>query len=161
MLVVAIRGRSGAHAVTINTAGIYSVNLGSGDDTLVVNNPINLTAHGGVGNDSLTLSKTAGSGQTYGASGQDTISASSGTWTIFGGTGAVDPGDGKDFLTANTASAIIYGNGGNDTIEVDSGQYTLYGGNGNDSITASSSAAIIYGEASSDTVTVEGGKYSV
>ena len=63
MPVVTISGTSGANAVTINTAGIYSVNLGSGDDTLVVNNPINLTAHGGVGNDSLTLSIAGGSGQ--------------------------------------------------------------------------------------------------
>src|SRR6266576_5423304 len=106
MPVVTISGTSGANAVTISTAGIYSVNLGSGDDTLVDNYPTNITAHGGVGNDSLSVSYSTG--PIYGDSGQDTIEASSGTYTIFGGTGVVDPGDGKDLLTANSSSAIIY-----------------------------------------------------
>src|SRR5204862_1401061 len=71
MPVVTISGTSGANAVTITTAGIYSVNLGSGDDTLTVTAPTNITAHGGVGNDSLDIS--TGTGLVYGDSGVDTI----------------------------------------------------------------------------------------
>src|SRR2546423_6928055 len=114
MPVVTISGTSGANAVTISTAGIYSVNLGSGDDTLNVYEPANVTAHGGVGNDSLF--DDYGTGVIYGDSGVDTVHVSSGTYTIFGGTGAVDPGDGKDSISIDTATAIVYGNGGNDTI---------------------------------------------
>src|SRR3954447_13729068 len=102
MPVVTISGTSGANAVTITTAGIYSVNLGSGDDSLFDNVATNITAHGGVGNDSLSVSFSTG--LVYGDSGVDTIQVSSGTYTIFGGTGTVDPGDGKDRLSAFSAS---------------------------------------------------------
>src|SRR5437588_708396 len=149
MPVVTISGTSGANAITISTAGIYSVNLGSGDDTLTAHVATTITAHGGVGNDSLLV--TESTGLIYGDSGQDTIQASSGIWTIFGGTGTVDPGDGKDSFSVETATAIVYGNGGNDTIDIGYGGYTVYGGNGNDSAEATADGAIIYRPDSSDT----------
>src|SRR5947207_7218118 len=130
MPVVTISGTSGANAVTITTAGIYSVNLGSGDDTLTVNVPTTITAHGGVGNDSISGGDSAG--LIYGDSGQDTILVGSGTYTVFGGAGPVDPGDGKDEIFVADANAIVYGNGGNDTIVSDGSAVTMYGGSGND-----------------------------
>src|SRR5204862_4985043 len=85
MPVVTISGTSGANAVTITTAGIYSVNLGSGDDSLFDNVSTIITAHGGVGNDSLSV--TESTGLIYGDSGVDTIYAEYGAYTVFGGTG--------------------------------------------------------------------------
>ena len=98
MPVVTISGTSGANAVTISTAGIYSVNLGSGDDSLYDSVATQITAHGGVGNDSLSVSYSTG--LIYGDSGVDTVQVSFGTYTVFGGTGAD-----TFVLNASTASS--------------------------------------------------------
>src|SRR6266550_1683312 len=116
MPVVTISGTSGANAVTISTAGIYSVNLGSGDDTLYDNVSTIITAHGGVGNDSLSV--TESTGLIYGDSGNDTISATYGAYTVYGG-------NGNDSIIGSEDGAIIYGQAGSDTITVEDGKYTI------------------------------------
>jgi hypothetical protein len=77
------------------------------------------------------LSVSDSTGPVYGDIGQDTIDTilvSNGTYTVFGGTGPVDPGDGKDVIIVSDTNATIYGNGGNDTIEFADSAVTVYAG---------------------------------
>src|SRR2546430_1456100 len=107
MPVVTISGTSSANAVTITTAGIYSVNLGSGNDILLGGNSepggnsSDLVLGGEIaliGGDASISSIAANNAVIYGNAGSDTILGGSGAYTVYGGSAGVDTADLADFI---------------------------------------------------------------
>src|SRR5258705_10901113 len=107
--ITTVTGGSGGDTATIQAPGIYSINLGNGDDSLGVDEPIQATAHGGGGNDTFDVSYS--NAQIYGDLDEDSIEAYYGAYTVFGCTGPVDSADGPHSINVSYRRRVDYGIG--------------------------------------------------
>ncbi len=123
-------------------SGALTLNLGSGNDILVVN-PLDtgakaVSVSGGAGNDSITggtlndsLMGDAGNDTISGAGGDDTILGGTENDRLLGGSGAdlVQGNDGNDFVDGGgTSGDSVGGNLGNDTVSGGAGDNVLFEG---------------------------------
>jgi Ca2+-binding RTX toxin-like protein len=138
-----------------NAAGIdrLLVDLGEGDDTLLVNSAIRSRILCGGGRDSVVagmgndIINGGGDDDDYidGRGGNDIIDTGSGRDTVYGGAGndvitsrgpfvEAHGGAGNDYIqsTLDGADDVMYGDAGNDTLDGGYGHDSLYGGEGDD-----------------------------
>lgn len=156
-----------ADSITFNGGGTVNIFGNAGADTILVGGTTvgnslaagsNTTVHGGLDNDSITITVgstaagpvTTGANATvvaYGDEGADTVTVNNnaGTTVIYGDTAAADANGGSDTIVySGQGTATIYAAGGNDSITLNgAGQATadststttVFGGNGNDQVT--------------------------
>lgn len=129
--------------------GALTLNLGVGNDSLVVNaldtGAKAVTVFGGAGNDTITggtlndsLSGDAGNDSILGAGGDDTILGGADNDRLLGGSGAdfMQGNDGNDFVDGGgTSGDSVGGNLGNDTVSGGAGGNVLYEGGESATIT--------------------------
>ncbi len=155
------------------------VDMGSGDDTLILGWGAGSTVRGGTGNDKITAptddqtpirntgniiygddgnDTLTGPGNTsvtiYGGGGTDIITGSSMNDILDGGDGAdtITGGSGDDTITGGAGNDKIYGNDGNDIIDAGAGADFVEGGSGNDSINGGSGSDEVYGDDGNDKI---------
>jgi trimeric autotransporter adhesin len=90
--------------------------------------PIRLTE----GNDSVSM--TSGTETVYAGGGHDTVNTFAGDDTVYGeaGNDTVNAGTGNDVLYGGDGADTLYGEAGNDTLDGGAGADYLHGGDGND-----------------------------
>ncbi|MEV6341808.1 calcium-binding protein [Actinoplanes sp. NPDC051851] len=110
------------------------VTLGAGNDSVINQTGLRMSADGGDGNDYLTGGSNAddlvgGDGVDYlsGRLGNDTLSGSAGNDRVYGGPG-------NDSLYGQDGKDLIYGGDGNDTLRGSTGDDRLTGDTGNDDL---------------------------
>src|SRR5262245_2439894 len=112
-----------------------------GNDSIVNDIGIPMTADGGAGNDSIWGGSAAdsilggsGNDQLLGRGGNDKVDGGSGNDSIWGGDGSdsILGGSGDDVLVGGSGHDFLDGGDGNDQIWAGAGNSTLLGGNGND-----------------------------
>ena len=129
-----LAGLLGLYEVNVNGQSQYmtreqlektNFNLGSGNDTLIVDKDVtaNIHADGGAGNDVL-----------IGGSGNDHLKGGSGNDAIFGrgGNDHLEGGRGNDWLSGGRSQGHLGGNRGNDLLVGGKGWDSLVGGPGFD-----------------------------
>lgn len=138
---------------------------GSGNDTIIGNNAVNLL-YGGVGNDELRGG--SGNDQLFGEGGDDIVAGDDGHDKLYGHTGndtmsggagndTLSGWDGNDKLYGGTGNDVIYGDKGADTILGEDGNDKIYGGDDNDSIYGGAGTDTIFGDAGDDLLSGEAG----
>ncbi len=155
------------------------IDMGAGDDTLILGWGAGSTARGGAGNDKITVPTDDQSvvrnttNTIYGDDGNDSlVGPGNVSITIYGGGGTdvvtgssqadiLDGGDGADTITGNAGDDTItggagndkiYGNDGNDIIDAGAGSDFVAAGSGNDSITAGTGDDEIFGDDGNDKI---------
>ncbi|GAB2582031.1 hypothetical protein Aab01nite_59270 [Paractinoplanes abujensis] len=108
------------------------VDLGDGNDTLINNSGLGMTARGRAGNDKITGGPLKD--DVYGGDGVDTISGLGGGDTLRGegGSDTISGGDGDDFLFGGAAGDRLLGGAGDDGLWGDAGNDVVDGGAGDD-----------------------------
>lgn len=121
----------GTHAVTFDGVENFTIETGSGSDTITAADGDNIFATLG-GNDTIT----SGGGQNdiHGGQGNDTITAGDGGNLIAGGVGddTITSGNGKDLIKAGLGNDTVIAGGGNDKVIVAGGIDTVDGRAGQD-----------------------------
>jgi Ca2+-binding RTX toxin-like protein len=142
-------------------AGAWSINTGSGNDTIFALGGGNDTVNSGGGHDLIVLGSghdvvnAVGSATVFGGTGSDTFHGGSGKDIVHGGTG------GNNLLFAGTGPATLFCGGNGDTLfgagshpqalHAGSGNETLIGGAGADSFYGGSGTSRIIGGSGNDT----------
>src|SRR5262245_17842062 len=100
---------TGNDTVTIPVAGLFSANLGDGNDSFWNNeSPANFTVLAGTGNDTIAH--------------------------FFPGEHSVDLGTGNDRVDSTSGNWTIVGGAGNDTLDISDGIASINAGSGADSL---------------------------
>ncbi len=145
-------------ATSTVTGGNYSINLGSGNDSILING--NAVVNAGTGTNTLTVG--GGSSMIY-SEGFDSITGS----TVSGGTDTVNVGSGQTTVDPGAANFFIYGattttnalvfkaGSGSDTISVGSGGGNVTAGTGGNNILfagagGGSAPVVLHGTADGD-----------
>ncbi len=121
----------GTHAVTFDGIENFTIDTGSGNDTITIGDGRNyITTRGG--DDTITSGN--GVNQIDSGDGNDTVTAGNGGNHIFGGAGndTLTSGNGNDFLYGGVGNDTMTGGGGNDRLDGSDGNDTISGGAGND-----------------------------
>ncbi len=141
----------GTHSVTYDGFENFTIDTGSGNDTLTAGNGINIV-HSGSGNDTFTGGD--GHNTVFGGTGNDTVTAGNGINTIDGGAGndTLTAGDGGNKILGGSGDDIITSGGGKDTITAGLGNDSVDAGGGNDTIYLTGGNDRIDGGAGKDTV---------
>ena len=146
--------RRGIDRVITYTPGLTDINvrLMGGDDSFTAIVPYNVTARGGIGDDTIITGQ--GSDTLYGGDGADRIESRGRADVIFGGRNrdTLIGGAGNDTLNGEGAMDLLLGEGGNDELVGGSGNDTIYGGDGDD-LTRELDADSIIGGAGNDHLT--------
>jgi len=149
-----LAGLLGLYEVNVNGQTQYmtksqlentNFNLGSGNDTLVVDSDVkaDITANGGTGNDLMIggggddhLKGGNGNDVIAGRGGNDHIEGGRGRDALFGGSGNdhVEGGRGNDYINGGNGNDWLQGNRGNDHIDGGNGNDFLQGGQGIDTL---------------------------
>ncbi|MBM2617134.1 calcium-binding protein [Actinoplanes sp. LDG1-06] len=118
------------------------VDLGDGNDTLINNSGLGMTAWGRAGSDKITGGPLKD--DVYGGEGNDGIWGLGGNDVLRGegGDDAVSGGDGADVLSGSTGNDRLYGGEGNDR--------AIYGGPGNDRLEGGPGDDFLRGDAGND-----------
>jgi Ca2+-binding RTX toxin-like protein len=106
--------------------------MGTGGDTVTLNDKGNDTVYGGAGKDFIDARNNTGDDSLVGGAGKDTIWGGSGNDTLRGGTG-------NDELHSGSVKGgynVLYGGSGADTLYGGAGADSLYGGSGQDQLIA-------------------------
>ena len=118
---------------------------GQGDDILVNNTALPMTAYGYAGNDYIVGGPGAdfihggpGDDIIYGHGGNDDINGHTGIDLLYGG-------DGDDYMQGGYGNDTIYAEDGNDTIGADWGDDLVYAGAGDDYVVGFSGNDVIHG----------------
>jgi len=147
-----LAGLLGLYEVNVNGQTQYmtkqqlentNFNLGSGNDTLIVDSNVtaDIHANGGSGNDVMIggagdddLHGGNGSDVIAGRGGNDHVDGGNGRDYLFGGAGHdhVDGGRGRDYADGGPGHDIVHGGQGNDVVRGGSGFDWVSGGPGND-----------------------------
>jgi Ca2+-binding RTX toxin-like protein len=120
-------------------------NLGSGNDTLVVDSNVTADIHANGGNGNDVMIGGAGDDDLHGGNGNDVIAGRGGNDHVdggnghdrlFGGTGHdhVDGGRGRDYADGGPGNDIVHGGPGNDIVRGGPGFDWVSGGPGRDSV---------------------------
>lgn len=141
----------GTHAVTFNGMDNFTINTGSGDDTITTNDGVNIITTRG-GNDTIT----SGNGHNVinSGDGDDTVTAGDGGNTIKGGLGndTITSGAGDDFIYGAAGNDTLTGGDGRDSLDGSTGNDTMSGGAGNDVLNGGTGNNILNGDTGIDTV---------
>jgi Ca2+-binding RTX toxin-like protein len=148
----------GGNDTVVLSAGYNNVvDGGSGNDVLFFQDNFGQSsAHGGSGNDRITMSGGEGWNSflfAKGGSGNDTIFGGSGNDTLFGGThqDALRGGWGDDFLSGDAGNDVLSGGLGNDHLYGGTGCDRLSGSGGQDWIDGGLGNDILFGGRLADT----------
>ncbi len=141
---------------------------GNGDDIIVNNTDVPMTAYGFAGDDYMVggtgadfLHGGPGADTIIGGDGGDDLNGHVGDDIIDGGKGAdfiqggwgndiIDAGEGNDIIGADWGDDIVYAGPGNDNIQGFSGDDQLHGGTGVDLIYGQYGADLLYGDEGND-----------
>ncbi|GIM98233.1 calcium-binding protein [Paractinoplanes toevensis] len=149
----AVKGDKTKVRCTVKT-GPTRVNvwLYDGNDSVVNNAGLPMSAEGGPGNDRLVggtrndvLYGMSGNDQLYGMGGNDRLDADTGNDTL-------DGGDGIDSLVGWAGNDLLSGGSDNDSLEGVDGDDRLYGGAGNDSLSGGKGRDHLNGGAGDDSM---------
>jgi RTX calcium-binding nonapeptide repeat (4 copies) len=136
------------------------VDLGDGDDSLIVSVGIPADILGGAGNDTVT----GGFGDDIirGDDGDDSLSGNAGNDTLEGAGGAdnLDGGAGADSVTGNDGNDGLTGGDGDDTLIGADGDDALTAGSGNDRLEAGKGADSLDAGAGSDVLLTAEGEFT-
>lgn len=136
------------------------VDLGDGDDSLVVSAGIPADILSGAGNDTVT----GGSGDDIvrGDDGDDRLTGNAGNDTLEGAGGAdtLDGGAGADTVSGNDGGDTLTGGDGDDTLVGADGDDSLAGGEGNDRLEAGKGADSLDAGAGSDVLLTAEGEFT-
>jgi Ca2+-binding RTX toxin-like protein len=157
--VIAQQSRSSgtnAFEVTVQEAGVYYIDVLSGESGDYVLSMAAAIRSGTIGADTMTggngadhLRGLAGDDRIDGMGGNDTLEGGDGTDTLIGG-------NGDDFIYGCDTSAdlrdVIFGGDGNDWIDAGWGNDEVHGGNGNDTIDGSFGSDTLIGNAGNDVI---------
>lgn len=147
-------------------AGADNVQMGTGDDTLVLVGG-NDIGHGGSGDDAIsgdngsdTLYGNGGDDELAGGNGSDSLNGSSGADLVQGGTGndRMWGGSGADILYGDSGDDEIYGQAGSDIISGGHGDDEIHGGSGEDRLDGGDGDDTIYGQDGADRVNGNAGR---
>jgi Ca2+-binding RTX toxin-like protein len=163
--------RLSSQAVTLNSPAFHVIDYvdiygGNGNNQIVNQTSLSMSAHGGAGNDLIEVGTTGS--YVDGGGGDDTIIGGAGNDYLVGGAGNdyIRGGAGDDYIAGEEGSDLLYGDDGNDTIYGDNtfvldtgnviqggnGDDKLFGGDGDDTIDGDAGNDIIYGMLGNDTL---------
>jgi Ca2+-binding RTX toxin-like protein len=165
---VAIAGDDRSHDVFDGGAGVDTLNMGSGNDALFLDDSFspggnaarlaNVEAiNAGDGNDVVDLTSTRftyGDATIDGGSGNDVLWGNAGNDSIIGGTGDDKQwgGAGNDVLAGGEGNDSLLGGVGNDKLDGGAGNDTLLGGAGNDTLDGGAGNDTLIGGSGTDTL---------
>jgi serralysin len=148
---------------TAKTPTLIVVDLYDGNDSVVNNTDVRMSARGWRGNDTLVGGSQAdlldgdrgceppGNDKIYGRGGNDRIIAGDGADYVNAGDGNDNvSGDGECATPGRWGNDVIHGGNGNDTLFGDNGNDQVYGGNGNDYLEGDYGADRLDGGAGND-----------
>ena len=130
-------------SVTVTAAeilGLSTLDLGLGNDTLVVSGTVDLA----------TIATVSGIEIIQGLGSNDSITVKNADSDVFGG-------DGNDTILGSSGNDDLSGEGGNDTIVGNAGSDIIFGGAGNDSLNGGEGVDTVNGDAGDDTITLSAG----
>ena len=142
---------AGADFFTDSERGNDTVNGGSGNDSITVDNGDNYLI-GGDGNDTIRsgFGYFPGNDTVTGGNGNDVITAQSGDSSLLGGNGA-------DLITSISGNNYLEGGSGNDVVTSGSGNDTIDGGEGNDQLNAGTGINYIQSGSGADIINIKTG----
>lgn len=148
---VAVTINNMTQTFALNGIGSMEVYAFDGNDTIMNDTSINMTAAAGAGNDYVR----GGPAQLeviYGEAGDDTIEGRDGVDVVYAGSGNdfVDGGNAVDYIYGEAGTDYLYGGVGNDYIAGGEGNDWLYGYTGIDSIYGEGGDDLIFGEGDKD-----------
>ncbi|MEO3756032.1 hypothetical protein [Streptomyces sp. B6B3] len=133
------------------------VELGDGNDTLVVSGNVSGTAtvHGGSGDDRI-----GAGGELHGDEGDDELVGYWGPDLLYGGDGddRVEAGDGDDAVHGGRGHDDILAGLGDDLVHGNSGEDHVAGGKGGDQLSGGPDPDVIYGNSGDDHIRGGGGE---
>jgi Ca2+-binding RTX toxin-like protein len=135
------------------TLAIYSLNAGSGADTVFTSNAI-LSGRVDIGSYQNMVNGEAGNDSLVGSVSLDSLSGGDDNDTLEGNgdNDTLDGGNGNDSLNGGDGNDSLVGGAGNDTLIGGTGIDTLNGGNGNDNIRSDGDNGTYNGDAGNDTM---------
>ncbi len=140
----------GGHAVTFDGVENFTINTGSGNDTITTGNGQNFL-NTGDGDDTITVGN--GKDTIDAGMGNDTVTAGDGGNIIWGGYGndTITAGTGNDYINGGVGDDTMTGGGGDDILDGGKGNDTISGGAGNDDLIGGKGTNLLDGGANTDT----------
>ena len=160
-----------ANATVTAGSGNNSIQTGSGNDTVTINNTTNPSANNSIdvgdGNNTVTGGMVSndtiegGIGTSHFVDGNGNDHLVGGTGYSYleagGGNNVIQGGQGNNTLIAGDGTNTFIGGTGNETMTAGNGANTIYAGTGDDTIVAGSGANIIYTGLGNDNITTGNG----
>ena len=149
----------------VDLSGVSTAFGDDGDDVIEM---LRGTAHGGAGNDKITLISFLGqASQIFGDDGNDTILSADGDEQIFGGSGddninslsgndEVHGNSGNDLINSGNGNDILHGDDGNDILVSFRGNNQFFGGAGNDILSGGEDDDFLDGGTGDDNISSNG-----
>jgi len=152
----------------LDAVDAISVNLGSGNDSIIVRSSlpqgVALSITGGSGDDVIDAELTSGPGvYLFGGNGADTLIGGAGNDIVFGGAGddILQGEDGNDFLYGGSGRDVQRGGAGDDTLFGQSGGDLLDGEIGDDLLVGNSGPDTLVGGEGDDRLLGQQGRDSI